>query len=397
MARKKRAPEGKKRHPLMRLFSAVGGGVEKVGGGVIKVGEIARHRPPAEEVAQRLREIKRIEAERGEEAPIEIEGLPWIPPAKRPAERPRMAPIPKVPARRMPGRVAEEEMWRKAELRRPLSGRLSDAFYGPLKRPAQRLARFFRGLGDDLHRANIDIAPERYAALILGEGIIVGALAAVIAALLQPHVLLALVAGVVAFGGAVALGRAQPGRKARSRATEVDRMLPFALRHMATHLTSGIGLPETMVSVARADYGALSKEFGWAIDEMNAGASVEEALAAVDKRVGSRPLRHATRQIRRAMRTGGDLARVLGLLADETAFELRMKLRGYTQSLNLLTMVYMFASAVLPAMLLVVVSISSRMGRAALTPETAALLYLVLLPLMLLYFAMIIKRAEPRL
>jgi flagellar protein FlaJ len=152
-----------------------------------------------------------------------------------------------------------------------------------------------------------------------------------------------------------------------------------------------------MTSVSQADYGIISEEFGRVITDMNAGMSMEEALTALDKRVESEPLRRATRQIQRTLRTGGDLAKTLNSLADETAFEMRMKLRDYTQSLNLITMIYMFASAVLPAMLMIVIMISAAGGGGGITPQAAGVLYLLLLPFMLMYFVLMIKRFEPRL
>jgi flagellar protein FlaJ len=165
---------------------------------------------------------------------------------------------------------------------------------------------------------------------------------------------------------------------------------------MSTQLSSGIGLPETMTSVSHADYGALSEEFGRVIRDMHTGISTDEALSAMDKRVESDALRRAIRQIQRTMRTGGDLAKILNTLADETAFDMRMRLRDYTQSLNMLTMVYMFVSAVIPAMLVVMMLVMGFMGGAMFPIEMIALLYLVLLPFMLFYFVRIIKRMEPK-
>jgi flagellar protein FlaJ len=166
---------------------------------------------------------------------------------------------------------------------------------------------------------------------------------------------------------------------------------------MATQLTSGIGLPETMVSVSTADYGALSEEFGRTIHDVNTGMSMEEALEALDQRVNSEPLRRAIRQIIRTLRTGGDLSRTLNVLADETAYEMRMRLRDYVQSLNLMTMIYMFASAVVPSMLMVVIMIMGARGGGGMPPHVAGMLYLILLPFMLIYFVFMIKRFEPRL
>jgi len=354
-----------------RFLSAVGGGVIKIGGATHRVGQVARvtKGPKAEkvdEVTRRLREIKQLEMLREEEL----------------AEKRKQK---------------EEKIWEeRVELRRPLSERLSDALYSPLKRPAQRLAKFFKGLDVDLYKANLGIPPERYAALMIGMSFIVGVFTFILMLLFLP-ISFALMGGVLASLLALVFGKTHPGRMARARVVEVNRTIPYALRHMATLLSSGIGLPETITSISQADYGALSEELGRVIRDMHTGMSTEEALATMDRKVDSEPLRRAIRQIQRTLRTGGDLANILKLLADETAFEMRMKLRDYTQSLNMLSMMYMFASAVIPAMLLVTIAVGSSMGGVVLTPTSAAVLFLVILPVMLFYFVMMIKRFEPRL
>jgi len=242
----------------------------------------------------------------------------------------------------------------------------------------------------------MDIAPERYVALVIGSGMIAGILGLVLPLIMGLPFIISFIAGFLGFLFTFALGKSYPRRKAFARTTDVNKTIPYALRHMATQLSSGIGLPETMVSVSKANYGAISEEFERTIHDMNTGMSMEEALAALDTRVNSEPLRRAIRQILRTLRTGGDLSHTLNVLADETAFEMRMKLRDYVQSLNMMTMMYMFASAVIPSMLMVVIMIMGTQG-GGMSPHTAGVLYLLLLPFMLFYFVFMIKRFEPRL
>jgi flagellar protein FlaJ len=359
-----------KRGILKRFFSAIGGGVFKTGKAARRLGTAVKisKAPPekADELSWRLQEIKRLESIREEE----LKGGKLLE-EKRPEER--------------------------AELKRPFSERLSELFYGPLKRPAARLANYFKGLDEDLYRANMRATPEQYAAVMIGVSAIVAIFTDFMMVLLRMPFLLVPLGGLAAFGFSLMFIRTRPGRIAKARVGEINKLIPYVLRHMATQLSSGISLPETMTSVGQADYGTISEEFGRVIKDMNAGMSTEEALTSMDKRVDSEPLRRATRQIQRTLRTGGDLAKTLNSLAEETAFEIRMKLRDYTQSLNLITMVYMFASAVLPAMLMIVVMISAAGGGGGITTQTAGVLYLILLPVMLMYFVIMIKRFEPRL
>lgn len=361
----------RKLESLTKFFTRVGGIVVGMGEKAQQVGAAVKiSKPPREkkeDVSRRLQEIKRLEGMREEELKDEKK------------------------------LISDKKFEERAELRQPLSERLSSLFYTPLKRPATRLAKFFKGMDADLYRANIRTTPERYAAMMVGVSSIVAVFAVVMMFLLRLPLLLIPLGGVVMFLFSLVFIRTQPKRRAKARAGDINRLIPYALRHMATQLSSGIGLPETMTSVSRAGYGAMSEEFDKAIRDMHAGMSMEEALTSMDRRVESEPLRRATRQVQRTLRTGGDLAKTLNTLADETAFEMHMKLRDYTQSLNMLTMIYMFASAVIPAMMMVVIMISAGKGGAGITPQTAAVLYLILIPFMLVYFVMMIKRFEPRL
>jgi len=191
--------------------------------------------------------------------------------------------------------------------------------------------------------------------------------------------------------------RNYPRKRALARVIDINRKLPYVLRHLSTSLNSGVGLPEAIVSVSQADYGALSEEFGRVVQDVKAGMSLDEALARMDERVESLPLRRSIRQIRRTLQTGGDLAKILTSMANETAFELRMKLRDYTQSLNLFGLMYMFASSVLPAMLIIAFTVMGRIGAAALPPELISMMLIFLLPMLLMFLLLTIKRMEPKL
>ncbi|MEA1904904.1 MAG: type II secretion system F family protein [Candidatus Hadarchaeota archaeon] len=373
MAKKKKRPSRKKPGRLYRFFSRVGGGVIKTGKGTTKVsrrvGSVARSEREApigkDKISRRLRELKRLQTTREKELEVERE-------------------------------IIEEEKWEeRVELKRPLSERLAETFYKPLKRPAARLVGFFRGLSEDLYKADMRILPEKYISLMLGISLIVGVGAFLLGWLLFSFPL-ALAGGVSGFTIALVLSRRRPKYRIKGRTVEINQTLPYALRHIATQLSSGIGLPETLTSVSQADYGALSREFGRLIHDMQAGVSMDSAISAMDKRIESEPLRRALRQIQRTLRTGGDLSNVLSDLADETAFDLRMNLRSYTQSLNMMTMVYMFASAVVPAMLIVLLIVMQFMGGGTFSTGAIALLYLFVIPFLLFYLVMTFKRMEPR-
>jgi len=374
MAKKGKRPGRKKRGRLVRFFSKVGGGVTRAGKATTSVPRRVRGVAKGEgkapergdEVSRRLRELKRLETAREEEVKAERQ-------------------------------MAEEEArWEgRVELKRPLSERLAESFYKPLKRPAARMVKFFKGLDNDLYKADMGIPAERYVALMLGVSLIVGIMGFILGLLIF-SLPLALISGLVGFMFVLMYARMRPKYRIKSRVVEINQVLPYALRHISTQLSSGIGLPETMTSVSQAEYGALSREFGRVIRDMHAGVSMDGALSAMNKRVESEPLRRAVRQIQRTMRTGGDLAGTLSALADETSFDLRMKLRDYTQSLNMMTMIYMFASAVIPPLLIVLLIVMQFMGGAMFPLPMIGVLYLIAFPFLLFYLVIMFKRMEPR-
>ncbi len=358
---------------VKNFFSTIGRGVERTGEVTSKapgrVREVTRRESTSEEetsnLSDRLQELKKMEVEAPEEGEREWE---------------------------------EEEEWeddREEELERPLSDRLADVFSGVFRGPASNMVGFFTGLEEDLYRANMDITPVRYLTLLLGIGTVVGIGSFLFVWLLLGSLLLMILSPPLAFLITIFIGRSRPRSRISSRASQINQEIPYALRHMSTQLSSGIGLPETMTSVADADYAALSEEFRRTLQDMRTGESMVEALTSLRDRVDSDALSRAIRQIQRTLRTGGNLSRTLSILADETAFDLRMNLRDYTQSLNMMAMIYMFAGAVIPPLLIVVMIVAKFMGGTSFPPEMVAVLYLGAIPFLLFYMVIMFKRMEP--
>ena len=98
-----------------------------------------------------------------------------------------------------------------------------------------------------------------------------------------------------------------PNLKKGSRSNEASRELPFALRQMATELRAGIGMHDSMRSVALSGYGALSEEFARALEEIKYGETTEKALIDMSDRIDSDGLRRAVYQITRTLSSGGIL------------------------------------------------------------------------------------------
>ncbi len=190
------------------------------------------------------------------------------------------------------------------------------------------------------------------------------------------------------------LPKLQKGKKS----SEASRELPYALRQMATELRAGLGLHESMRSVALSGYGPLSEEFARTLEEIKYGETTENALLDMSERVGSEGMERAVYQITRTLSSGGDLAKTLNVIAEDIAYEMRMKLKDYAQKLNSFTMIYMFVAILGPVIFMIMLMAASTvidLG-SMFPPILLLILYLFLFPLIVGFLAFMIKRLEPQ-
>jgi len=200
--------------------------------------------------------------------------------------------------------------------------------------------------------------------------------------------LILFMAGIIVF-----LPKLQSGK----RSSEASRELPFALRQMATELRAGLGLHESMRSVALSGYGPLSEEFARTLEEIRYGETTENALVDMSERINSEGLKRAIYQITRTLSSGGDLSRTLNVIAEDTAYEMRMKLKDYAQKLNSFTMIYMFVAILGPVIFMIMLIAASTVMGPVIPPMLLLVLYLFLFPMIVGFMAFMIKRLEPQL
>jgi flagellar protein FlaJ len=232
--------------------------------------------------------------------------------------------------------------------------------------------------------------------LIMGMGAVSFVLILIIMTVLGFGIEIGLGFGILIFFMAILivfLPKLQKGKKS----SEASRELPYALRQMATELRAGLGLHESMRSVALSGYGALSEEFARTLEEIKYGETTENALMDMSERVGSDGMKRAVHQITRTLSSGGDLSRTLNVIAEDVAYEMRMKLKDYAQKLNSFTMIYMFVAILGPVILMIMlIAASTVSGSAMFPPIVLLILYLFLFPMIVGFLAFMIKRLEPQ-
>ncbi|HII39351.1 TPA: hypothetical protein HA318_05105 [Candidatus Micrarchaeota archaeon] len=260
----------------------------------------------------------------------------------------------------------------KADIENSAVGKFYNAFEGPLS----KLSRLFyllpmtRNLKSSLDGANMPFSPEAYLALTivisivaaLGSGSIASILLAdfntVSAANIFASFSLGLAVAVIAFVITSIGCLYYPNSVASARASKIDRELPFALRHLSTQIKAGVSLNRALTSLGTTDYGVLTQEVKRTLAELEGGESTESALLKLASRNRSRGLRRAVIQITRALRTGGNLAEIISSIAEDIAFESRMKIRDFTELLNIISIFYIMTAVVAPVMLTILSSVA---------------------------------------
>ncbi len=265
---------------------------------------------------------------------------------------------------------------------------------------AARIGAAFRAFApnrEQLRKAGLGITPTAFASLIGLSATITAALLTAAAALLTFPTLLKAVAPIVGFISGAAAPNLFLQIRIKQRQDEIARQLPYAIRQMATEVSAGLSLIESMKSVAESDYGALSEEFERVVAEIHGGAPVEAALRRLANRWDIPGLRSAVRFILQAMESGANIAKTLMVLADEIAHELRQKYREYGHRLQSMAFPYIMCTIVLPTMFLVAGIIAANMsGSLMLPPAQFALAVTMLVGMLAGAFLYMFKAMEPK-
>lgn len=288
------------------------------------------------------------------------------------------------------------------ELKIPLSTRLADSLAGAFAGRTRPVESFYMGLQEDLYKANIFMPVSKYIALSLGISLVVALGAGVLfagalgSAVGLQGALLGLALAVPVFGLVLFFTKMYPRSKVKGRSEAFGRELPFALRHMATQLSSGSGLLETMRSISQSEYGVLSEEFKRATREIDRGATIEESYERMNLRIESPGLKKASRQIISTLRTGGNLANTLKIIAEEVSLEMRMKLKDFIQTLNAFSLIYMFVVVVAPVLITtLVIAMGIALKHLPIPPATIWLLYMAFFGISV-YMTFMVKKFEPK-
>ncbi|MBS3070028.1 type II secretion system F family protein [Candidatus Micrarchaeota archaeon] len=233
-------------------------------------------------------------------------------------------------------------------------------FYSFLEAPLEGLASFLsnfpavRSLDRNLKAAGMHFNTETYLIIASATSLFLALVCFIVLATVsisindQVSFFINPVVSLVVFLVAAVVILVYPSSKASERAAQVDKALPFALRQLATQLKAGLSFYKSLSSLAKSEYGLLSKELEIVLRDLDSGLSTEEALRLLTQRVKSEGLHKAVLQIIRAMKTGGNLSVVISEIADDVSFETRQQIRDFTEKLNLVSILYIMLGIVMP-------------------------------------------------
>ena len=187
-----------------------------------------------------------------------------------------------------------------------------------------------------------------------------------------------------------------PKIKKQNEYASFSKELPYALRQLATELRSGRSLFDSLDSVASSDYGILSLEFSRVLEEIKYGESTENAFLNLEKRVDSKALSRTIYEILTSLRIGANLSNSLSIIADDVNFDIRMKLKEYSEKLNAFVMIYTFLAILAPVILLTMLLAASVVIGDLVPGDLILVLYSVFFPMIIVFLALAIKKLEPK-
>ena len=178
-----------------------------------------------------------------------------------------------------------------------------------------------------------------------------------------------------------------PKIKKQNDYASFSKELPYALRQLATELRAGRSLFDSLDSVANSDYGILSLEFSRVLEEIKYGESTENAFLNLEKMIY---------EILTSLRIGANLSNSLSIIADDVNFDIRMKLKEYSEKLNAFVMIYTFLAILAPVILLTMLLAASVVIGDLVPGDLIVVLYSVFFPMIIVFLGLTIKKLEPK-
>lgn len=220
---------------------------------------------------------------------------------------------------------------------------------------AEKLTKLVPNIKKDLNRARMDLDPDIFIASSMARGLQIGTtfgLSLYLAGYITGNSIL-LPVGIAAFPLLTLFGfftfANYPKIRMKKISRQLEKDLPYALRHMLIEVRSGISLYESMVSVSDG-YGEASKEFNRIVKDINGGKPQIEALEDSIVRNPSQQYRRAMWQMINALKSGTDVSNTLETLVDSMVKKQKLEVERYGKELNPYILVYLMIAVIMPSL-----------------------------------------------
>ncbi|MFB6175497.1 MAG: type II secretion system F family protein [Candidatus Nanohalobium sp.] len=220
---------------------------------------------------------------------------------------------------------------------------------------AEKLKPAVPSIKKDLKGARMDIDPDTYIANSLARAVQIGvslsASIAVAGFVMHQDFIMKLGAGLLPlFTPLLFLTFAyRPKIKANRISRQLEKNLPYALRHMLIEVSSGVSMYEAMVD-ASYDYGEASHELNRIVSDIQGGKSQIKALEDSIGRNPSIMYRRAIWQMINALKSGADLTDTLNSLVDTMVEEQKLEVQKYGEDLNPFILMYLMLAVIFPSL-----------------------------------------------
>lgn len=141
----------------------------------------------------------------------------------------------------------------------------------------------------------------------------------------------------------------QPKIKAKNISRNIEKNLPYALRHMLIEVSSGISLYQAMVSVSQ-DYEEASNEFERIVSDIQGGKSQIEAIEDSIARTDSQMYRRVQWQLINSIKSGANVTSTLESQVDTIVEEQKLEVQNYGEDLNPFILLYLMLAVIFPSL-----------------------------------------------
>jgi tight adherence protein B len=174
------------------------------------------------------------------------------------------------------------------------------------------------------------------------------------------------------------------------RLNKFNEQLVDALTRMSNSLKAGFSILQAFESIVKENMNPIAQEFGVFMHQVRVGVRFEEALASMEKRIGSEDLTLTVRAIEIARMTGGNLTDVLEKIA--STIRERMRIQGRIRALTAQGRLQGIVAGAMPVLLLFAMALIDPKMVNTFVTSVGGLIALGIVALLILCGALVIRK-----